>query len=236
MKILAVDTSTIVATCAVIDDNKLLGEYILNNKRTHSQKIMPLIHDLLSNLQFKSEDIDVYAASVGPGSFTGLRIGIATIKGLAHVHDKPVIGVPTIDALAYNFPHSNGLIVPIIDARRDRVYTGIYKWNSEFEVIRNQDVLEIDELINVLNEMNEDIIFCGDGIDIYKDRLIHNIKSKIIFAPSHLNTPRASSVAELAKIKYLKGEVEDYYSLVPDYLRKSQAEREYDLKIKGNAK
>lgn len=233
MKILAVDTSTVVATTAVIENNKLLGEYVLNNKRTHSQKIMPLIHNLLSNLDLKPEDIDVYAAAIGPGSFTGLRIGVATIKGLAHVNDKPVVGVPTIDALAYNFPYSKGIIVPIIDARRERVYTGIYKWDSEFEVIRKQDVVEIDKLIEILNELNQDIIFCGDGVDIYREKLLDNINNNVSFAPSHLNSPRASSIAEIAKIKYENGEVQDYFSLVPDYLRKSQAEREYDLKIKG---
>lgn len=231
MKIFAIDTSSIVATCAVMDDEKLIGEYTINHKRTHSQKLMPMIKELMESCELKIDDIDVFAASVGPGSFTGLRIGIATIKALAHTVNKPVVGVPTIDALAYNIPYFDGLIVPIMDARRKRVYTGIYHWERDkFVIDKNQDVLEIDKLIDILKKRKEYIILSGDAVHIYRDKIIEVLGQKAIFAPRHLNMPRSSSVAELAMEKYRQGEYQSFYDLVPEYLRKSQAEREYDKK------
>lgn len=231
MKILAIDTSSIVATCAIMDDNKLIGEYILNHKRTHSQKLMPLIRDILSGCELGPEDIDVYAAAIGPGSFTGLRIGLATIKALAHAVDKPVVGIPTMDALAFNIPYGEGIIVPIMDARRDRVYTGIYKWeDGDFYVLHKQTVLEVDELIKILKDRNERIIFNGDGTLSFRDRLIEALGERVLFAPKHSNMARASSVAELAMKKAEEGKVESYFKLAPEYMRKSQAERQYDKK------
>jgi len=233
MKVLAIDTSSIVATCAIMDDDKLIGEYILNHKRTHSQKIMPIIKELLTSCELKPGDIDVYAASIGPGSFTGLRIGVATIKALAHATEKPVVGIPTMDAMAFNIPHGEGIIVPMMDARRNRVYTGIYKWdNGKFNIIKEQDVLDIDDLVNILTDRNEKIIFSGDGTSSYREKLVDKLGERALFAPKSVNMARASSVAELAIKKVEEGNGESYFDLVPDYLRKSQAERQYDEKNK----
>lgn len=231
MKILAIDTSSIVATCAILDDDKILAEYILNHKMTHSQTIMPMIEQVLDSLNLKPTDIDVYAAAKGPGSFTGLRIGIATIKGLAHATSKAVVGVSTLDALAFNLPFSEGIVVPMMDARRDRVFTGIYKWSTEgLSIVMNQDVLEIDELIKILKERNENIVFNGDGTLVFKDRLIKELGKKANFAPRSVNMARASSVAELAMQKAKEGTFDNLYELAPDYLRESQAQREFDNK------
>lgn len=231
MRILAIDTSTTAATCAILDDGNLISEYIIDNKKTHSQKIMPMIKEIFESQDIKIEDIDVFAASVGPGSFTGLRIGIATIKSFGHAFEKPVIGVPTIDALAYNLAGFNGVIVPIIDARRERVYTGIYKWdNDKIVVLREQDVLNIDELLEILEDLNEKIIFNGDAIDLYRNKISEKIKSAS-FAPNYLCMPKGSSVGYLAYLKAKNNEYEDHFTLTPDYLRKSQAEREYDEKV-----
>ena len=233
MKVLAVDTSSMVATCAIMDDERLLVEYVINHKRTHSQKIMPIIKEVLENCEVKVEDIDVYAIAKGPGSFTGLRIGMATIKGLAHVADKPVVGIPTLEALAFNLVYSEGIIVPIMDARRNRVFTGMYRWeNGKFHTIKDQDVIEIDELLDMLKERNERVIFNGDGTLVYKEKIISVLGESAIFAPSSVNMAKASSVAQLALAKAKKGEVESYFDIVPDYLRKSQAEREYDERNK----
>ncbi|WP_069650332.1 tRNA (adenosine(37)-N6)-threonylcarbamoyltransferase complex dimerization subunit type 1 TsaB [Caloranaerobacter ferrireducens] len=233
MKILAVDTSSIVATCAILDEDKLIGEYILNNKRTHSQKIMPIIKEILENSELKPEDIDIFAVSIGPGSFTGLRIGVATIKSLAHVLNKPVIGIPTLDALAFNLPYSEGIIVPMIDARRDRVFTGIYKWeNGSLCVIQKADTIELDELMDILKERDESIIVNGDGTLVYRQRILEVLGEKVLFAPKSANMARASSVAELALSRAKEGKLESFFDLVPDYLRKSQAQREYEEKIK----
>ena len=129
MKVLAIDTSSVVATCAVLEDKKVLGEYSLNQDMTHSERLVPMIKEVMDSLKFKIKDIDLFASAIGPGSFTGLRIGVSTINSFAHVVDKPVIGVSTLEALAFNLPN-NEIVVPMIDARRNRVYTGIYKWKN----------------------------------------------------------------------------------------------------------
>ncbi|MTI71978.1 MAG: tRNA (adenosine(37)-N6)-threonylcarbamoyltransferase complex dimerization subunit type 1 TsaB [Firmicutes bacterium] len=233
MKVLAIDTSSIVATCAILDDDKLIGEYILNHKRTHSEKIMPIIKELLESCELEVKDIDCFAASIGPGSFTGLRIGVSTIKALAHATEKKVLSVPTIDALAYNIAFHNGLIVPMMDARRDRVYTGIYRWaNGDLKIIRDQDVLEVDKLIDILSEYNECIVFNGDGTKVYKEKIEKRLKN-IKFAPRSVNITRASSVAELAMEKLKNGEEESYFKLIPEYMKKSQAERQLEKKMES---
>lgn len=232
MKILAIESSSRVATCAVMDDENLLGEYIINDKMTHSKKLMPAIRGLMNSLDLKPGDIDVYAGAVGPGSFTGLRIGLASIKGMAHAHEKKVIGINTMDALAFNMPYAEGIVVPMMDARRDRVYTGIYKWeNGVFYTIMKQDVLPVEEIIDILLERNERIVINGDGGVKYRDIFVEKLGDKVMFSPNSTNMPRASSVAELAMMKVKNGKTMDYRKLVPDYLRKSQAERQYDKRM-----
>ncbi len=231
MKILAIDTSSIAATCAIMDDDKLLVEYTLNHKLTHSQKIMPIIKESLDSCGLKAEDIDVFAVAKGPGSFTGLRIGVATVNGLAQATNKKVVGVSTLDALAFNLPYCEGIVVPVMDARRDRVFTGIYKWiNGNLHIIKEQTVLEVKELIELLDERPEKIIFVGDGTLVYKDVFSDALGDKAIFAPKSANMARASSVAELAMAKAKEGKTESFFNLVPDYLRESQAQREYNEK------
>jgi len=128
LRVLAIDTSSVVATVAIMDDEKLIGEYVLNHKQTHSQKIMPMIEELLASSELRIQDIDVFAVASGPGSFTGLRIGAATMKGLAHAMNKPIIGVSTLDGLAFNLPYCNYIISPIMDAKNEQVYNALYKW------------------------------------------------------------------------------------------------------------
>ncbi|MBS4534640.1 tRNA (adenosine(37)-N6)-threonylcarbamoyltransferase complex dimerization subunit type 1 TsaB [Clostridium sp. D2Q-14] len=232
MKVLAIESSSRVATCAVMDENSLLGEYIINDKMTHSKKLMPAIGELMTSLDLKPEDIDVYSGSTGPGSFTGLRIGLASIKAMAHAHEKEVIGIPTMDALAFNMPYVEGIVVPMMDARRDRVYTGIYKWEyGVFNTIMEQDVLSVDEIIDILLKRNERIVVNGDGGVKYRDVLTEKLEDRVVFSPNSTNMPRASSVAELAIMKIKNGEGIDYRKLIPDYLRKSQAERQYEKRM-----
>ena len=166
MKILAVDTSTNVASCAIMDDEKLLGEFIVNDNITHSQKLLPLISDTLNRCKIDISDIDVFAVANGPGSFTGLRIGVATINGLAQATEKPVVGVSSLQALAQNIVVSEKLIVPLIDARRDRAFTAIYDTQDDFNVILEPDVLEVDELLKILDQKQENIIFIGEGTSV----------------------------------------------------------------------
>lgn len=226
MKVLGLDTSTLMTTCGVIDENILLGEYSLNQDMSHSEKLVPMVKDVLDNLQIKIEDIDVFGVSTGPGSFTGLRIGIATIKAFAHIFDKPIVGVSTLEALAFNLPY-NDVVVPMIDARRDRVYTGIYKWEGKDLIsIMEPTVMEIDTLLDLLDKNHENIVVNGDGSLLFKERILSKLKDKVRFATIGQNMCRASSICELALYKYKKGIVDDYFALAPDYLRESQAQRE----------
>lgn len=235
MNILAIDTSSLVATVAVINEEKLLGEFTINSPMTHSQKLMPIIDQLLSSLELSMEDIDTIAASRGPGSFTGIRIGIATIKGLAHGRKIPIVGVSSLEGLAYNITYSKELICPIMDARRNQVYTGVYKWeNHKLINIVEEAPLSINELMDKLKEREEKVIFLGDGLGRYKEDIISGLGEKALFAPLYVNMQRASSIAQLALDKINNGESkpEDYLSIAPIYLRKSEAERQYEEKMR----
>lgn len=228
MKVLAVDTSSVVATCAVLDDEKVLGEYSLDQNMMHSEKLIPMIKELMESLNLKMQDIDLFGAAVGPGSFTGLRIGLATMKSFAHVVDKPIVGVSTLEGLAYNLPFSN-MVIPIMDARRKRVYTGLYKWDSgNLYNIKAPTVMNLDELIDIVNKNYEKVIFNGDGTLVYREELIDGLKTKALFPPKGFNFCRATSIGELALIKYKRCEVDDYFNLAPEYIRESQAQREYN--------
>lgn len=235
MNILAIDTSSLVATVAVMNEEKLIGEYTINSPMTHSQKLMPIIDELLRGIELSMEDIDFIAISRGPGSFTGIRIGIATAKGLAHSRDIPIIGVSSLEALAYNITYSRELICPIMDARRNQVYTGVYKW-VEHKLINVVDEapLSIGELMDKLKEREEKVIFLGDGLKRYKNDIVNILGDKALFAPLYVNMQRASSVAQLAldKINDDKVNTQSYLNIVPIYLRKSEAERQYEEKMK----
>lgn len=165
MKVLAVDTSTVIATCAVMEDENLLGEYSLNQNMSHSENLVPMIKEVLDSLKLHVRDIDLYGVAVGPGSFTGLRIGIATVKAFAHVYNKPIVGISTLEALAFNLSF-NGLIVPMIDARRNRVYTGIYRWKRDRLInVMEPTVMDINNLIETLPK-EENIMVNGNAVYI----------------------------------------------------------------------
>lgn len=226
MKILALDTSTHVASCAVMDENMVLGEYSLNQDFSHSENLVPMVKELLDSLDLKISDIDLYGVSIGPGSFTGLRISVATVKAFAHLFDKPVVGISTLEALAFNLPYNN-IVVPMIDARRDRVYTGIYSWEgNKLITLMEADALEVDTLLEKLDKNYNNIIANGNGILLHRERIKERLGKKIRFATIGSNSCRAASVGELALIKYNEGKRDNYYTLAPDYLRKSQAERQ----------
>lgn len=229
MKILGLDTSTMMTTCGVLDGDKLIGEYSLSQSMSHSEKLVPMIKEVLDSLDLSIKDIDLFATTVGPGSFTGLRIALATIKGFAHIYDKPVVGISTVEALAFNLPY-NDIVVPMLDARRNRVYTGIYKWDDcRLETIMKADALEIEDIIEKLQSYNN-IIVNGDGSVLYRDILKEELGDRLRFAKPGDNMPRAASVCEIARIRYENNQVDDYFTLTPDYLRPSQAERELNEK------
>ena len=234
MKILSLDSATESATCAILDDNRILGEITFNYKKQHSVVLMPMIDELFNNTGMSIGDIDGFVASKGPGSFTGLRIGMATIKGLSQGTKKPFVTISTLDSLAYNLAYTSGIICPILDALRDNVYTALYTFDNH-ELIRTSDYMNIsiDELINMLKEKNCNISFVGDGTFKFEERLMSNL-THIGFAPAHLNLAKASSLGELGLKLLSKGIEDDIYGSVPIYLRKPQAEREYEEKMSQN--
>lgn len=227
MRILAVDTSTNVASVAVLENDIIIGEYSCNKGKTHSQRIMPMIHNLLEAVGMKAEDMDAFAASVGPGSFTGLRIGVTTVKAMAFALEKPVISVHTLDALAYNLPMSKDVICPIIDARNSQVFTAIYKFTEgKLERVTDYLGIHVSELVDKIKPMGGDVIFLGDASNMHKDYFVSELGQRVHLAPPNNSLARAASVAVLAGNKYSEGKFESCYDMIPFYLRKSQAEQE----------
>ena len=235
MKLLGIDSSSLVASVAVVTDDVLTAEYTVDFKKTHSQTLLPMIDEVVTMLGMDLHEIDAIAVSGGPGSFTGLRIGSATAKGLGLALEKPLIHVPTVDAMAYNLWGSDALICPIMDARRNQVYTGIYRFEKKFETVMDQDAMDMGELIEKLNAMGERVIFLGDGVPVYEKQIAEKMTVPYDLAPAHVNRQRAASVAALGAVYFAEGKTETAMEHKPDYLRKSQAEREREEREAKNA-
>ena len=227
MKILALDSSGIVASVAVVEDDTLLAEYTVNYKKTHSQTLLPMLDELAKMIELDLDTLDAIAIAAGPGSFTGLRIGSATAKGLGLALDKPLISVPTVDALAYNLYGHRDIICPLMDARRNQTYTGLYQFEDEkMQVLCPQCVVGIDEIVAKINENNAPVVFLGDGVPVFTTYIEENCKVPYSFAPAHVNKQRAAAVAALGEEYYKAGKLESAEEHKPEYLRLSQAERE----------
>ena len=227
MKILAIDSSGLVASIAVAENDTLLGEYTMNYKKTHSQTLLPMLQELAKMIELDLTTIDALAVSGGPGSFTGLRIGSATAKGLGLALEKPIVNVPTVDALAMNLWGSDRLICPLMDARRQQAYTGLYEFqDGKLSVIVPQCAVGIDEIISKVNACERDVIFLGDGVSVFDEYIRTNCTCAFSYAPAHMNQQRAASVAVLGALLYEEGKVESAEDHKPEYLRLSQAERE----------
>ena len=240
MRVLAIDSSGLTATVAIVEDDTTIAEFTINYKKTHSQTLLPMIDEMVKMVEADLNTIDAIAVAGGPGSFTGLRIGSATAKGLGLALGKPLIHIPTTDAMAYSIYGCEDIICPIMDARRNQVYTGIYSFvpkkeseDSEhgqmkyaFQVIRVQMAVSVEDLIRRLNIYGRRVVFLGDGVPVYRKMLEKGLKVPYFFAPSYLNRQRAAVVGALG-IRYFKmGRYETAAEHKPDYLRLSQAERE----------
>ncbi|MPQ43560.1 tRNA (adenosine(37)-N6)-threonylcarbamoyltransferase complex dimerization subunit type 1 TsaB [Clostridium tarantellae] len=231
MIVLGVDSSSSTATCALISEKGVLGEINLNDKKQHSVLIMDMIDRLLKDCNLTIKDIDGFAISEGPGSFTGLRIGMATLKGLSFGTNKPCVSISSLKGLAYNVINFTGIICPIIDALRNNVYTCLYKFeNGELISLTDSDCLSLDELIELLQEKDEPIMFLGDGVQKHKQTLSEKVRNTY-FAPITSNYPKASSICSLALPLLQEGFFNDLNTMAPIYLRKSQAEREYEQRM-----
>lgn len=227
MKILGLDSSGIVASVAIVEDDVLIAEYTVNYKKTHSQTLLPMLDEIAKMTELDLNSIDAIAVAAGPGSFTGLRIGSATAKGLGLALKKPLIAIPTVKGLAYNLYDISGLICPIMDARRKQVYTGIYRFTDhQLKVVEDQMAVPMETVIEKLNQYGETVTFLGDGVPVFHELIAEKMTVPYSFAPAHVNKQRAAAVATLGEIYYRQGKTETAMEHVPDYLRVSQAERE----------
>lgn len=227
MKILALDTTGLVASVALVDDCKTVAEFTTNYKKTHSQTIMPMIENITKMIELDLKEVDYIACASGPGSFTGLRIGAATAKGLAHGLDKKIIPVPTLDGLAYNICESGKLVVPIMDARRNQVYSAMYYTSSGLERVSDYVACDITELLDRVIEIDENAVFLGDGVPVFRSR-IEEFNTGFRFAPQCSNMQRAACIGALAFERTEEAVSPNEFEIM--YLRKSQAERELEEK------
>lgn len=230
MLILAVDSATPVAGVALMDEKRLIKEEYSNYKKTHSESLMPMVDRVMRESRCRLTDLDGIAITIGPGSFTGLRIGLATAKGMALASGLPLVALSTLEVLAANVIGGDGLICPILDARRNEVYGGLYRMKAFTpENVYPPGAYEPEEFFNAINEQvlmsgAERCIVLGDAADVYWDSVGRIMGERGIKAPPHLSLPRASALAGLGLKKLERGETEDPLNLSPIYLRLSEAE------------
>lgn len=227
MRILGLDSSGLVASVALVEDDNMLAEYTVNYKKTHSQTLLPMLDEIAKMIDLDLKTIDAIAIAGGPGSFTGLRIGSATAKGLGLALGKPLIQVPTVDGLAYNLYGCRDVVCPLMDARRNQTYTGLYEFDAEgMHILEAQCAVGIDEIIRRINELERAVTFLGDGVPVFRSYIEANCNVPFSFAPAHMNKQRAGAVAALGEVYYREGRLQTAAEHRPDYLRLSQAERE----------
>ncbi len=235
MIILSIDSSTPVAGIAVSDGKKLLGEVMINTKNTHSEKLMPMVAQLLDDLQMTVQQIEAVAVTCGPGSFTGLRIGMATAKGIVQGGNKKLIAIPTLDTLAQNLMHYNGVICPIMNAQKKQVYTAIYRsGETNLERLSDYQAIEAEKLAEQLLELNETVWFVGDGVEAFAHVFIDKLGNNCRFADGNLVLPRAGSLAMLAADRAEQNQFDDLYQAELIYIRKSEAEVQWEARNLAN--
>ncbi len=232
MKLLAIDSSGLVASVALMEDDILVGEYTIHNKKTHSQTLLPMIADMMKMSGIDKNDLDAIAVAAGPGSFTGLRIGAATAKGLAQGLGIPIVPISSLEGLAYNLQGLSDPVCPIMDARRGQVYSGIYDVSASLPKALYEDgARPIEEVIEQVKTLGKPVTFIGDGVPVFKDRLIETLGSVdndglAAFGNDAVRYQRASSIAILGKLYLADGREVAAREFVPRYLRATQAERE----------
>lgn len=225
MIILALDSTSRYSSVALLEEGKVLGHTFLDSGNTHSETLLPTVIDLLQFNHLHSDDVDLFATSAGPGSFTGVRIGVSILKGLASAKKTPCIGLSTLEALAENLPYRDGILCPVMDARRNQVYNALFRRTERgLERLTEDRLITLKELDCELAERNERIYLCGDGYELAKKVL--TVKTED--TPALLIPQNAVSIARLAKALYDAAPDSDYdeATLQPIYLRASQAERE----------
>jgi tRNA threonylcarbamoyl adenosine modification protein YeaZ len=239
MLILAIETSTLTGSIALVEAplgkdgsrerEKILGETTLSTPETHSARLMPTIDRLLRETSLTIHQVQGIALGLGPGSFTGLRIAVSTVKGLAYSLKVPVVGVPTLDALAYNLRYASTLVCPVLDARKKEVYAALFRGNGEgqLEKISEDWVLSPEDLCSRIPEKT---VFLGNGIEVYGVLFKEKLGSRAVFAPPELSLPRAANVVRLSLSGFREGQTLNVFSFTPIYVRRSEAEILYEAK------
>jgi len=225
LKILGIDTSTKFCNLGLIEDEDVLIEYTINGlKKKHSSILVPAIKDLLKTIDLKMEEINGIAVSIGPGSFTGLRIGLGVAKGLCYACSLPLLGIPTLDAMAFPLKEIPYLICPVLESKKDEIYDVVFRGGDSLHRVMGYKCEDIQSLLIRLSPLKEKIIFLGDGIKKYRDIIKEKIGKDALFIDSQINLPGATNIAFLGLNKLKKGEEDDISTLTPFYLRKSEAE------------
>ena len=228
MKILALDSTAVVASAAICEDEKLVALYTVNNGNTHSETLLPMVESVMKHSKTEMDEIGLFVSSNGPGSFTGVRIGSATIKGLAFDRSTPCVDVSTLEALAFNLRGFGGILCPVMNARRNQVYNALFEWVDGTLVRLTPDrAISIEELENELISIGKPVYLSGDGYDITVKGFD---KIKPEFTPEVLRDQNAYSVARCGLLAYARGEAKTDLTIAPTYLRPSQAERERNEK------
>ena len=227
MKILAIDTSTTHSSCAVMDDNNIVGDFSINQSMSHNEILLVMVDEMLKKLNIDIEDIDLFVAVTGPGSFTGIRIGVTVVKALAMALNKPIVAVNTLEALSFGV-FSDKKKIPLIDARGERVYYGVYEGINNENIVAPA-LLTIDELLEEFSDKGE-YVFVGDCVNLYKDRILENKNFEI--TPACLNSCISKNACVIGKEKYERRDISDCFNLSPEYVRLSQAQRDLEKKDK----
>jgi tRNA threonylcarbamoyladenosine biosynthesis protein TsaB len=231
LKILSVETSAVSASAAICDGDVILGEFFNNTRQTHSQTLMPMVQALLSICKISINEIDIFAVSAGPGSFTGVRIGVSAVKGMAMVHSKPCVAVSTLEAIANNLNGQNCIACTVMDARCNQVYNALFDiTESSISRLTEDRALTINDLKKEIEICKKNIILVGDGAELCYNNMqeMHNI----FLAPEHLMYQHASAVGLLGAEYFKSGKALQASELLPFYLRLPQAERELNRKNK----
>ncbi len=254
MKILAIETSTMLGGIAITDTaSGFIAEVRLNVKSTHSERLLTEIDHVLKQSGLVTSDIDVFAAAIGPGSFTGLRIGLSTVKGFSYATGNPIVSVPTLEALAWNFPYCRYSVCTMLDARKKEVYTALFQWEGDgFVRVINEMSMKVDKFMEKIKEhtppslsrgnlpsplegegkgegeLSRKIIFSGEGALLYKKEINEAMGEKALFPSLEKMIPSPANVASLGIKKALKGEFSEPVSLVPLYMRRSEAEMKWN--------
>ena len=222
MKILGIDTATPIGSIALIDGDTLIAEHTLNIVQAHSSRLMPAIDTVLKWGNLTVDALDGCAVGIGPGSFTGIRIGVATIKSVCYALDKPIVGVSTLEAIAYNLRWTNGVICPLLDARRSEIYGAVFRGGPDWQRLSEDLCLSIDDYLDRLDTYtppNCAVNFVGDGLLTYGDAVRKRLGERAYFADAIFNVPRGATIAQLGSQRLQDGESDNYWTLVPNYVR-----------------